>query len=75
MVSHNPLFDLENLCEDIKSNADLSSLRNIDFDKLGREEKNQVEEALYAMMSKFKTTPLEFAKTIPKGLYDIVEKK
>ena len=73
MVSHNPLFDLEILCENIKSNVDLSSLEHIDFDKPGKEEKNQVEEALYAMMSKFKNTPLEFSNTIPKGLYDIVE--
>ena len=75
MVSHNTLSDHENLCATIKRNADLSSLKHIDFDKLGREEKNQVEEALYAMMSKFKNTPLEFSNTIPKGLYDIVEQK
>lgn len=75
MVSHNPLSNLENLCENIKSNANLSNLKHIDFDKLRKEEKNQVEEALYAMMSKFKKTPLEFSNTIPKGLYDIIEKK
>ena len=75
MVSHNPLYDLENLCENVKNNTDLSSLKNIDFDKLGRDEKSQVEEELYAIMSKFKNTPLEFSNTIPKGLYDIVEKK
>ena len=75
MVSHNPLFDLENLCENSKSNANLSGLKHIDFDKLGKEEKNQVKEALYAMMSKFKNTPLEFSNSITKGLYDIVEQK
>ena len=73
MVSHNPLSNLENLCENIKSDVDLSSLKHIGFDKLGKKEKNQVEEALCAMMSKFKNTPLEFSNTIPKGLYDIVE--
>ena len=34
-----------------------------------------MEEALYSMMSKFKNTPLEFSNSIPKSLYDIVEKK
>lgn len=45
------------------------------FDKLGKLEKNLVEEALYAMMSNFKTTPLEFSNSILKILYDIVEQK
>ena len=75
MVSHKPKFDLENLCENIKNNANLSGLKNIDFEKLKREEKNQVEEALYAMMFKLKNIPLELANTIPKSLYDIVEQK
>lgn len=74
-VSHNPLSNLENLCENIKNNASLSSFSHVDFEKLGKVDKNQVEEALYAMMSKFKTTPLEFANSIPKSLYDIVEQK
>ena len=43
VVSHKPHFDLENLCENVKNNADLSSLKHIGFDKLRREEKNQVE--------------------------------
>ena len=75
MVSHTPLSDLENICENVRNNANLSGLKNIDFEKLGREEKNLVEEVVYAMMSKFKNTPLEFDNTIPKGLYDIVEQK
>ena len=75
MVSHKPLSDIENLCANIKNNAVLSGLKNIDFEKLGREEKNLVEEAVYSLISKFKNTPLEFYNTIPKGLYDIVEQK
>ena len=75
VVSHNPLSDLENLCENVKSNVDLSSFRHIYFDKLGKEEKHQVEEELYAMMSNFKNTPLEFSNSVPKNTYGIVEKK
>ena len=73
MISQKPLFDLENICENVRNNADLSSLKNIDFEKLGREEKNLVKEAVYAIMSKFMNTPLKFDKTLPKGLYDIIE--
>lgn len=73
VVSHKPLSNLENLCENVKNNADLSGLKNVDFDKLGRDEKSQVEEALYAIMLKFKKNSLEFSNTIPKFLYDIVE--
>ena len=58
VVSHNTLSDLENLCENIKNSADLSSFGHVNFDNLGKEEKKQVEEALYAIISKFKTTPL-----------------
>ena len=34
-----------------------------------------VEESIYTMMAKFKTTPLELDNTIPKELYSIVETK
>ena len=73
MVSHTPQSNLENICENVKNNADLSSLKNIDFDKLGREEKNLVEELIYVVMSKFKNTLLELDNTMPKILYDIIE--
>ena len=75
MVSHKPQTRLENICENVRNNADLFGLKNIDFEKLEREKRNQVEEAMYEMMSKFKNTPLEFDNTIPNGLYDIVEQK
>ena len=75
VVSHTPLSGLKNICENVKNNADLSRLKNIDFEKLGREEKNLVEESVYEMMSKFKNTPLELDNTMPKSLYDIIEQK
>ena len=34
-----------------------------------------MEEAIYTMMEKFKTTPLELDNTMPKELYTLVEKK
>lgn len=34
-----------------------------------------IEESVYAMMEKFKNTPLEFDNTMPKDLYSIVKNK
>lgn len=75
MVSHCPSSDLDNLCENTKNNVDLSKFTHIEFDKLGKIEMNQVEESIYAMMVTFKKTPIELANSIPKSLYDTVEKK
>ena len=74
-MSHNPLSDLENLYENVKNNFYLSKFSHVDFDKLCKVVKNKVEEALYVMMEKFKTTQLEFSNSMPKTLYDIIEKK
>ena len=63
VVSHKPLSNLENFCGIVKNSADLSGFSQVNFDNLGKEETNKVEEALYAMMSKFKTTPLEFSNS------------
>ena len=75
MVSHTPKFDLDNIYENVKNNADLTGLNSINFEKLGREEHNQVEESIYAMMFEFKNTLLELDNTMPKELYTIVENK
>ena len=39
MVSHAPKSDLENICDNIKDNVDMTGLKNIDFGKIVREEK------------------------------------
>ena len=39
VVSHNPLLDLENLCENVKNSVDLSRFSHVDFEKLDKEEK------------------------------------
>lgn len=75
MVSNNPSFDIDNLCENVLKNEDLSGFSHIDFDKLGSVDKNNVEEAIYDMMVMFNSTPLEISNSIPKSLYDRVEKK
>lgn len=72
-MSHNPLSDLENLCENVKNSVYLLGFSHIDFGNLGKAEKNQVEEAIYAMMINFKKSPLEIADSMPKSLYERVE--
>ena len=56
VVSQYPSSDLDNLCDNIKSNVDLSSFTHIEFDKLGKVDQNTVEEAIYVMMATFKST-------------------
>ena len=68
MVSHALKSDLENISDNVKDNADLSGLKSMEYNKLSREEKNMVEESIYTMMAKFKTTPLELDNSIPKYL-------
>ena len=75
MVSQTTKSDLENICDNIRDNADLSGLKCIDFNKLSRDEQNMVEELDYNMMAKFKNTPLELDNLMPKELYSIVENK
>ena len=53
----------------------MTGLKNIDFGKLAREEKNKVEDLVYAMMEKFKNTPLELDNSMPKELYTLVENR
>lgn len=75
MVSHAPKSGLENICDNVRDNADFSGLKNIELNKLGRVDQNKVEELVYDMMAKFKNTPLELDNAMPKDLYTIVEKK
>ena len=75
VVSHALKSNLENIWDNVKDNVDLSGLKNIEFNKLSREEPNMVEESIYTMMAKFKTTPLELDNSIPKDLYSIIENK
>ena len=74
VVSHPPKSIVDKICEEI-SNTDFNNLKSIDFNKLSREEKNRIEEAVYAMMAEFKYTPLELDNTMPKELYEIIENK
>ena len=73
MVSHNPSSNLDNLCENVRNRVDLLGFSHIDFDNLGKFEKNQVEEAIYTMMENFKKAPLEIANSMPKSLYERVK--
>ena len=73
MVSHSPSFDLDNLCENIKNNVDLSGFTHVEFDQLGKIDTNKVEESIYAMMETFKKTPIEIANSLPKSLLNLQE--
>ena len=53
----------------------MSELKKVEFGKLTKEEQNKVEESIYAMMEKFKTTPLELENIMPKELYSLIENK
>ena len=75
VVIHAPKSNLENICNNVRDNVDLTGLKNIEFVKIGKEEKNMLEESVYAMMEKFKNTPLGLDNTMPKELYTIVENK
>ena len=75
MVSHTTKSDLENICDNIRDNANLTSLKSIDFNKLSREEKNIVEELVCTMMATLKDAPLELDNSMPKEVYSIVENK
>ena len=74
VVSHLPKSTIDKLCTKIR-NGDLKDLKNLDFNKLNKEEKNKIEEFVYAMMAEYKHTPLELDGTMPKDLYKIVEDK
>lgn len=73
--SHAPKSNIDNICENIRDNADLTGLKTIELNKLNREDQNKIEESVYAMMAKFKNNPLEFDTTMPKDLCSVVENK
>ena len=75
VVSHTPKSNLQNICDNVRDNADFSCLKGLDFNKLSKEEQNMVEESIYTMMAKFKNTPLELDDSMPKELYSIVENR
>ena len=75
VVSHPPKSKVDRICENIRNHVDISKLEGINFGQLTKEEKNKIEESIYSMMAKFKTTPLELDNTMPKELYSLIENK
>ena len=73
VISH-PNSLIAKLCANIR-NDDLKELKNLDFNKLSKDEKNKIEGSFYAMMAEYKHTPLELDGSMPKELYKIVEDK
>ena len=75
VVSNPPKSKVDILCTDIVEHADMSRLKDINFDELSREEKKRIEESIYEMMAKFKLTPLELDNTMPKEISSLIENK
>ena len=73
VVSH-PKSSIAKLCAKIRDD-DLKELKNLDFNKLSKDEKNKIEGSVYAMMVEYKHTPLELDGSMPKELYKIIEYK
>ena len=75
MLSHKPQSEIDILCNNIKTHANLSRFKKLHFDKLIKEDKVRIEESTYEMMEKFKTNPLEIVDTLPQRLCNIIEQK
>ena len=75
VVSHPPKSKVDKICDNIRDHVDIYELKSINFGQLTKEEKNNIEESIYSMMAKFKTTPLELDNTMPKELYSLIENK
>lgn len=73
VVRNNLSSDIDNLCENIKTNANLSGFTHVDFDKQGSVDKKKVDEAKYDMKTTFKTTLVEISKSLPKILNERVK--
>ena len=69
VISHPPKSKVDKICNNVRNHADIFELKSINFGQLTKEEKNMVEDSIYSMMAKFKTTPLELDNTMPKELY------
>lgn len=74
MVIHPTKSSIDKLCVNIRK-ENLNGLKTGDFNKLNKEEKNKIEESVYAMMAEYKHTPLDLDSTMPKELYNIVADK
>lgn len=66
---------IDNICNNIEKNADLTKLKDIEFSKLTKAEQDKIENSIYAMMIQFKVTPIELDNSIPKDLYSLIENK
>ena len=66
VVSHPPKSKVDIICDNITEIANMSKLRDINFDKLSKDEQEKIEESIYGMMAKFKKTPLELDNSMPK---------
>ena len=64
VVSYPPKSSVDKLCGKNR-NRDLTTLKNIDFNKLTKDEQNKVVESIYNMMEDYKFTALELDGQFP----------
>lgn len=73
VVSNKSEVDI--LYDSIKNNANLTSFKKLHFEKLSKEDKVKIEEAMYHMMWTFKKTPLEILGPIPRRLSKNIDQR
>ena len=75
VVSHKPKSAIDIFCEKIRNDVVFSGFKKLHYEKLDKEDKVKIEEAMYDMMSTLKITLLEISGTIPRRLCTMIEQK
>lgn len=67
--------NIDEVCDNLRNTVGLLGFHFIKYDKLSREDKVKVEEAVIDMMTNFKYISIEIGKRIPKELYNNIDNK
>lgn len=66
---------IDQVCENFKKSVGIVGFKQIKYDSLNKEDQEKFEKAMIDMMEKFKYTPIELGKGIPKYLSNILDAK
>ena len=66
---------VDNLCDNIKNNVDLTGFKKLHFEKLSKEEKTRIQETMYHMMWTLKKVPIEITKKLPRRLRILIDQR